>query len=144
MDFTGKAALTAYGCAAATLLVLDIAWLRVVMGPLYRAELGEMLRAQPSLAPSLVFYLLYAIGVVVFAVMPGVDSTSLLRAGLLGALLGLVAFATYDLSNLSNFKVWPLNLAILDIAWGTFLTAVAAVSGTAAVISLCREALVLR
>lgn len=144
MDFTGKAALTAYGCAAATLLILDIAWLRVVMGPLYRAELGEMLRAQPSLAPSLVFYLLYAIGVVVFAVMPGVDSTSLLRAGLLGALLGLVAFAMYDLSNLSNFKVWPLNLAILDIAWGTFLTAVAAVSGTAAVISLCRETLVLR
>ena len=144
MDFTGKAALTAYGCAAASLFILDIAWLRVVMGPMYRVELGEMIRAQPSLAPSLVFYLLYAIGVVVFAIVPGVDATSMSRAGFLGALLGLVAFATYDLSNLANLKGWPLDLAMLDIAWGTFLTAAAAASATAAVIAVSHETSVLR
>ena len=144
MDFTGKAALIAYACAAATLLVLDIAWLRVVMGPLYRAELGELIRAQPSIAPSVVFYLLYVVGIVVFAIMPAVDSTSLLRAGLLGGFLGLLAYGTYDLTNLAMLKAWPLNLAILDIAWGSFVTAVAAVSGTAAVIACCRETLVLR
>ena len=144
MDFTGKAALTAYGCAAATLLILDVAWLRVVMGPLYRAELGAMIRAQPSLVPSAVFYLLYVVGIVVFAIMPAVDSTSVLRAGLLGGFLGLLAYGTYDLTNLATLKAWPLNLAIIDIAWGAFVTAAAAVSGTAAVIAFCRQTLVLR
>ena len=109
MDFTGKAALIAYACAAATLLVLDIAWLRVVMVPLYRAELGELIRAQPSIAPSVVLYLLYVAGIVVFAIMPAVDSTSLLRAGLLGGFLGLLSYGTYDLTNLAILKAWPLN-----------------------------------
>ncbi len=144
MDFTGKAALIAYGCAAITFFVLDIAWLRVVMGPLYRAELGELIRAQPLIGPSVVFYLLYVVGIVVFAIMPAVDSTSLLRAGLLGGFLGLLSYGTYDLTNLATLKAWPLNLAILDIAWGAFVSAVAAVSGTAAVIAFCRETLVLR
>ncbi len=144
MEFTGKAALTAYACAAATLFIMDVAWLRVVMEPLYRAQLGDLLRAKPSLAPSALFYLLYVVGIVVFAIMPAVDSTSVLRAGLLGALLGLIAYGTYDLTNLATLKQWPLNLAVLDIAWGSFVTASAAVAGTAAAITFGREPMVLR
>ncbi len=144
MDFTAKTAFTAYACAAVTLLILDLAWLRVVMEPLYRAELGALLRAKPSLVPTAVFYLLYVVGIVVFAIMPAVDSTSLLRAGLLGALLGLIAYGTYDLTNLATLRHWPLNLALLDIAWGSFVTACAAVAGTAAVIAFGREPMVLR
>lgn len=144
MDFTGKTAVIAYGCAAITLMLLDLAWLNAVMGPLYQAELGEMVRAQPSFAPSAFFYLLYAVGIVVFAIMPGVDSTSLLRAGLLGGFLGLLAYGSSDLNNLATLKQWPLNLAVLNIAWGTFATAVAAVSGTAAVMAMSRRVLVLR
>ena len=144
MDFNGKVAAIAYGCALITLVILDVAWLRVVMGPLYQAELGEMIRAQPSLPPTAVFYLLYVVGIVVFAIMPGVESTSLLRAGLLGGFLGLLAYGASDLTNLATLKQWPLNLAVLNIAWGTFVTAVAAVSGTAAVITLSRQTLVLR
>ena len=144
MDFTGKTAAMAYGCAAITLMVLDVAWLNAVMGPLYQAELGEMIRAQPSFAPSAVFYLLYGVGILVFAIMPGVDSTSLLRAGLLGGFLGLLAYGTSELTNLATLKQWPLNLAVLNIAWGTFVTGVAAVSGTAAVMAMGRRVLVLR
>lgn len=144
MDFTGKTAAMAYGCAAITLMVLDVAWLNAVMGPLYQAELGEMIRGQPSFAPSAVFYLLYGVGILVFAIMPGVDSTSLLRASLLGGFLGLLAYGTSELTNLATLKQWPLNLAVLNIAWGTFVTAVAAVSGTAAVMAMGRRVLVLR
>ena len=144
MDFTGKTAAMAYGCAAITLMVLDVAWLNAVMGPLYQAELGEMIRGQPSFAPSAVFYLLYGVGILVFAIMPGVDSTSLLRAGLLGGFLGLLAYGTSELTNLATLKQWPLNLAVLNIAWGTFVTGVAAVSGTAAVMAMGRRVLVLR
>lgn len=144
MDFTGKAAVMAYGCAAITLMILDVVWLNAVMGPLYQAELGEMIRAQPSFSPSAVFYLLYGVGIVVFAIMPAADSTSLLRAGLLGGFLGLLAYGTSDLTNLATLKQWPLNLAVLNIAWGTFVTAVAAVSGTVAAMAMGRQTLVLR
>ena len=144
MDFTGKTAAMAYGCAAITLMVLDVAWLNAVMGPLYQAELGEMIRGQPSFAASAVFYLLYGVGILVFAIMPGVDSTSLLRASLLGGFLGLLAYGTSELTNLATLKQWPLNLAVLNIAWGTFVTGVAAVSGTAAVMAMGRRVLVLR
>ena len=116
----------------------------MVAGPLYQAELAEIIRAQPSLAPSAVFYLLYVAGIVAFAIMPAVASTSLLRAGLLGGFLGLLAYGTSDLNNLATLKQWPVNLTVLNIAWGTFVSAVSAVSGTAAVIASCREPLVLR
>jgi uncharacterized membrane protein len=144
MDFTGKAAILAYIIAAATLLILDVAWLRVVMGPLYRAELGELMREQPALTPSVLFYLFYVVGIVVFAVMPGVSATSVLRAGLLGGLLGCLAYSTYDLTNLATLKQWPLNVAVLDIAWGTFVTSASAMAGTWVVIALGARTSVLR
>ncbi len=142
MDFTGKVAITAYGCAAITLMILDVAWLNAVVSPIYQAELDEILRTEPSFAPSVVFYLLYGVGIVVFAIMPGVDSMSLLRAGLLGGLLGLLAYGASDLTHLATLKQSPLNLAGLTIVWGTFVTAVAAVSGTAAVMAIDRRQLV--
>lgn len=139
MDFTGKVAITAYGCAAITLMILDVAWLNAVVSPIYQAELDEILRTEPSFASSVVFYLLYGVGIVVFAIMPGVDSMSLLRAGLLG---GLLAYGASDLTHLATLKQSPLNLAELPIVWGTFVSAVAAVSGTAAVMAIGRRQLV--
>jgi uncharacterized membrane protein len=75
------------------------------------------------------FYALYAAGVFIFCIAPALDAASLGKAALLGTLLGALAYATYDLSNLATLKSWPLALSVIDIAWGAFVTAVAASAG---------------
>ena len=123
----------AYGGAALVLSVLDVLWLWLVVGRLYRAELGSLMRTEVAMLPAVAFYLIYIVGIVVFAVLPALASGSLLRAAGLGALLGFIAYCTYDLTNLATLNGWPVKVAMLDIAWGTFISALAAVGGTWAV-----------
>jgi uncharacterized membrane protein len=123
IDFTVQQLLVAYGSALLTLLALDALWLALVMGPLYKSQLGELMLAQPRVVPAVVFYLLYTVGVVVFGVLPALRQQSWLCALLLSGLLGLVAYATYDLTNLSTLKGWSISLALMDIGWGALLTA---------------------
>lgn len=101
-------------------LVLDGLWLGVLMGPTYKSLLGPLMLDQPRLLPAVLFYLLYVVGCVVLVVVP---SASWQRAARLGALLGLVAYGTYDLSNWATLQGWSAELAVMDMAWGTFLTA---------------------
>ena len=114
---------TAYSVAALVLAVLDVLWLWLVVGRLYRAELGTLMRVDVALLPAVAFYLIYLLGVVVFAVMPAAASGGVWRAAGLGALLGFVAYCTYDLTNLATLNGWPVKVAMLDITWGTFITA---------------------
>ena len=102
-------------------LVLDGLWLGVFLGPTYKSLLGALMLDQPRWLPAVLFYLLYALGCVVFVVL---QSGSWQRAARLGALLGLVAYGTYDLSNWATLQGWSAGLALMDMAWGTFLTAV--------------------
>ena len=121
-----KKALFAYAGTLLAFLLLDGLWLGVLMAPTYRALLGSLMLDQPLLAPAAVFYLLYVIGCVVFVVLP---ASSWQRACRLGALLGLVAYGTYDLSNWATLHGWSASLALMDMAWGTFATAVACTVG---------------
>ena len=107
-------------------LVLDGLWLGVLMGPTYKSLLGSLMLDQPRLLPAALFYLLYALGCVVFVVLP---SASWQRAARLGALLGLVAYGTYDLSNWATLQGWSAALAVMDMAWGAFLTAMCCLFG---------------
>jgi uncharacterized membrane protein len=121
-----KKALVAYVGTLLAFLVLDGLWLGVLMAPTYRALLGSLMLDQPLLAPAVVFYLLYVMGCVVFVVLPAV---SWQRAARMGALLGLVAYGTYDLSNWATLKGWSAQLAVMDMAWGAFATCIACVVG---------------
>lgn len=123
--------LLAYAGTLVAFLAIDALWLGVLMGSTYKSYLGEMMLAQPKLLPAALFYLLYAVGLVVLAVMPALRADSWSMAAALGALLGLVAYATYDLSNLATLRGWPLPLTLIDIAWGTVLSATAACAGFA-------------
>ncbi|RYY68520.1 MAG: DUF2177 family protein, partial [Comamonadaceae bacterium] len=78
------------------------------------------------------FYLMYPVGLVIFAVLPGMQADSVARAALLGALFGLFAYATYDLTNLAVVRGWPLGLSFIDMAWGTLVSGVSAAAGMAA------------
>ncbi len=84
---------------------------------------------KPLLGVAFAFYLLYAIGIVCFAVMPALETNSWIRAMMSGALFGLVAYATYDLTNLATLRGWNVKLSIVDLAWGTVVTSLAATAG---------------
>ncbi len=129
--------LAAYGAIAAVMLVLDILWLGFVAKSFYREGIGHLMADSPNLVVGGIFYLLYPIGVLLFAVAPAAWSGGLAsatdvpwtRAVLAGALFGFFAYATYDLSNLATLRGWPLRLTLVDIVWGTALTAAAAAAG---------------
>jgi uncharacterized membrane protein len=112
----------------ATLLsmgVLDAIWLSTMTSRLYRRELPSLLLDTPNWAPAVAFYLLYAVGVVVLVVLPALDRDQpLLRAMALGALLGLVAYGTYDLTNQATLRGWSWVVTSVDMAWGAALTSV--------------------
>lgn len=121
--------LIAFAATAGTLLALDAIWLTLVMGPMFQRALGPLLAENVNYIAAGAFYLLYAAGTVFFAVRPALASGNLRDALLHGAALGLLAYATYDLTNMATLKTWPLRLAILDIAWGALVTGVAATAG---------------
>lgn len=128
--------LMAYISTAAVFLGLDYLWLSRVAIGFYRSQIGEILSDRPNFTAAGVFYLFYVVGIVYFAVLPGVQKGSLVTAIGSGALLGLIAYGTYDMTNLSTLKVWSLSLSLVDMAWGAFLTAVAAGAGFWAVSTL--------
>lgn len=119
----------AYVATAVIFLALDAVWLSVMAERLYRPALGRMMLDKFDVAPAAIFYLLYVSGMVVFAVAPALESGRWTTALGLGALFGLVAYATYDLTNQATLRDWPLRVTIADLCWGTFATAVASTLG---------------
>ncbi|PAW50371.1 hypothetical protein CKQ80_06055 [Pseudomonas moraviensis] len=117
-----KKALIAYLATLVAFLLLDGIWLGVLMAPTYRELLGSLMLEKPLLVPAAVFYCLYVVGCVQFVVLPAL---SWQRAAKMGALLGLVAYGTYDLTNWATLRGWSVQVSLMDWAWGTFATAVA-------------------
>ncbi len=112
-----------YLLTAPVFLAVDFVWLAFVAGPFYRTQLGQLLSPQPNWSAAIGFYLVYVVGILVFAVRPALASGSLRRAGVLGALFGFFTYATYDLTNLATLRDWPWQVAAVDIIWGTLLCA---------------------
>jgi uncharacterized membrane protein len=121
--------LFAYGGTLLSMLALDALWIGLYMAPAYKQALGDLMLEQPRFTAAAAFYLLYAAGVVFLAVAPGLRAISWQTAALNGAVLGLIAYATYDLTNYSILKASPLGLTLADIAWGALLSALAATAG---------------
>lgn len=110
------------------ILVLDVIWLKFVASGVFKNELGEMVLDTPRLVPAAIFYVGYAIGVMIFVAIPN-EASSWQHTLMLGALLGLMAYGTYDLTNMATLKPWTWKLAGMDMTWGTVVTALSAVAG---------------
>jgi len=110
-------------------IVIDFVWLGLIMAGFYREQLGFILAENFNLFVAGIFYFIYTAGVFIFAVLPSVREGKWQRAALLGSLLGFVAYATYDLSNLATLKGWPVIVVLVDIVWGSLLTSITAVTG---------------
>ena len=119
----------AYGATAIAFCALDFAWLTVVTPKFYQAQVGALLLEKPNLLPALAFYVLYVAGLVIFCVSPALETATWTRALVMGALFGLVAYATYDLSNLATLKGWTASLSVVDMCWGAVASAGASTCG---------------
>jgi uncharacterized membrane protein len=118
-----------YLSALVVFVVADMVWLGTMVSRIYRPALGDVLLPSVNLPPALIFYLIYPIGLVVFAVAPGLKSSSVALAAIYGALFGFFTYATYDLSNYATLRHWTLQVTVIDVAWGTVLGALAAAAG---------------
>ena len=108
------------------LIAIDLVWLLGIAKNLYRNEMGDLMASEPKLLAGLAFYLIYALGVCIFVIVPALSKQSWIYALQYGALFGLFCYMTYDLTNLAVVRNFPTQLAFIDIAWGSFVTAVCA------------------
>ncbi|MEY3431223.1 MAG: hypothetical protein RIS53_121 [Bacillota bacterium] len=101
--------------------VVDLFWLVKVAPKLYRKHIGHLMADQVNRIGALLFYVIFIVGLVLFVIYPYQDD---LQLGILyGGAFGLVTYATYDLTNLATLKAWPVTITIIDLLWGTFVTA---------------------
>ena len=124
-----KTILAAYAAAAVTMLAMDAVWLSMAADLLYRPLLGDILLPGFRPVPAILFYVLYVLGIVIFAIKPALVAGRWSAAAGKGALLGFFCYATYDLTNQATLKTWPVIVTIVDMGWGTFLTASTATVG---------------
>ncbi len=109
---------------------IDSVWLRNMYTRLYQPEIGEvMMKGGFRLGPAIIFYLLYILGMMIFAVGPALQSGKWQTALVYGALFGFFCYMTYDLTNHATLKIWSTKVTVLDIIWGTVLTGSASAVG---------------
>lgn len=118
--------LLAYGAALLCFLLLDACWLTLTGTRVYRAALGGLMADEIDWVPVALFYPLYLVGLLVFAITPALEQRQSLVALWRGALLGLISYAAYDFTNQATLRAWPWSITAIDLAWGTFVSAAAA------------------
>lgn len=127
MSFTKLLGL--YAICTAVFFAVDLVWLSTATKRIYQPYLGSLLSSEPKLGVAAVFYLLYVVGVVALAVIPGLREGALMGALWRGALFGLLAYATYDLTNLATIEGWAWQVSAIDLVWGTTVTSIVSVAG---------------
>lgn len=119
----------AYAATLLAFLLIDGTWIAFVATPLFQKELGPLMRPDPLLWPAAVFYLIYAAAVTLLVVLPSAREGRLASAIWRGAVLGLAAYGTFDLTNLSIVKGWTLLASLADLCWGTVASVLAGFAG---------------
>ena len=118
-----------YALTALAFFAIDFVWLTRIAARFYEQHLGQLLRSEPVVAAAVGFYALYIAGILVFAVLPGLETGSLGRSALLGSAFGLVAYATFDLTCMALIQGFSWTVVAVDLTWGTVLTASVASAG---------------
>ncbi len=110
-------------------LAIDAVWLTRVMRPLFEKHVGPLLREDILLAPAAGFYAAYVAGVIYFCVLPALKAGGPGLAIVNGAILGFLAYGTYEATNMTTLKGWTWSMVVTDVVWGIFLTAITAAVG---------------
>jgi len=117
-----------YAFALLLFAAIDLAWLTNMGSRFYRPTLGDLLLPAVNLKAAIAFYLIYPVGLTIFAIAPALRSGELKTALVMGSLFGFFAYATYDLTNQATLRNWTTTLTVVDIAWGAFLSGMAALA----------------
>lgn len=112
-----------YAIALPVFFAIDMIWLGLVAKNFYAKQIGFLMKSNINWVAAILFYLLFIGGLVVFVIEPSLAKEKWLHAVLLGALFGLITYATYDLTNLATIKDWPLLVTVIDLIWGSVLAA---------------------
>jgi uncharacterized membrane protein len=115
-----------YLAALAVFCGLDFVWFGFAGETIYLPAIGELLRSGFDASAAVAFYLIYVFGLVFLAIRPAARLTEAMSRA---AVYGFCAYATYDLTNQATLRHWPLTLSLVDMAWGTALSSVAAACG---------------
>lgn len=118
--------LKVYLITVVVFFLVDIVWLGFISKNLYKKYMGDLMAPNVNWTAAIVFYLLFIAGLVFFVINPAIEKESLRYALLVGGFFGLITYSTYDLTNLSTLKDWPINITIIDIIWGTILNSATA------------------
>jgi uncharacterized membrane protein len=110
-----------YALTIPIFFIIDIIWLGIIARRFYRRNLGFILSAKVNWTAAAIFYMIYIAGILIFAVRPAIVADIWREAALMGGLFGFFTYATYDLTNMSTIKGWPLKIVVVDILWGTCL-----------------------
>jgi len=110
-----------YLIALPVFFVIDMIWLGLIAKNFYRQQIGFLMKADINWFAAVVFYLLFIGGLVLFVIAPAVEKKLWLNAMVMGALFGLITYATYDLTNLATVRDWPVLVTVVDLIWGTVL-----------------------
>lgn len=119
--------IASYLVALATFVAADMVWLTTMAPRFYRPTLGDIAISGVNLPPAISFYLIYPVGLLIFAINPALKSGSISTAVLYGALFGFFTYATYDLTNHATLRNWTFQLTLVDVTWGTILAAITSV-----------------
>ena len=119
----------AYGLTFLVFLAVDFLWLGILAKRLYQQQLGHLFSAEVNWPAAFLFYVIFVIGMMVFVIHPAVKSGAVWQAVWMGALYGLVTYATFDLTNLALVKDWPTPIVVVDILWGIVLSAIVSTAG---------------
>lgn len=118
-----------YAITAVIFFAIDILWLGVIAKNFYNRQLAHFFRERVNWPAAIIFYLIYILGILIFAILPGIKSASFSRTVVLGVLYGLFTYATYDLTNLATLKDWPKAIVVVDILWGMLLCGLVSAGG---------------
>jgi len=132
----------AYFSTLIAFVFIDAIWLGLVAKKFYATQLGPLMRDDILFLPAGIFYLLYSAGIVLLAVRPEQSNLSLLNVAFYGAVVGFIAYGTYDVTNLATIKNWPALMSLVDLVWGTAISSFVAVAGAIAVRKSLGQALV--
>ena len=119
----------AYFSTMLVMFVLDLIWLSALAKPLYQHGIGHLTAAAPQLVYAGLFYLVYVLGLLRYALMPNIALKGVKATFIAAVIFAFFVYASYDFTNLALLKDWPLRLSIIDIAWGMLLSGVSASAG---------------
>ncbi len=127
MNVTDKILL--YLISLGAFLVIDFTWLGWIARDFYANQLEGLMAEDVNWTSAVIFYLLFVVGLLIFVILPALNGGSLAQAVYMGALFGLIAYATYDLTNLATLQNWPLMVTVVDLIWGGTLSAAVSTVG---------------